>query len=519
MSAQRFTIAGGFVALGVFAAMWFYDYDPAQCAVAALATLAVGWWVNASWPLTKEFWSIASGAILAAAVFLLMDRAGMPRNQSWTGAVTALCAWWWVFESLPLAVTALFPAALFPLTGVLTPAQVASSYGDPYILLFFGGFVLSAAAEYWGAHRRLAQMTVAWVGGSSGRSVVFGIMLATTLVSMWIGNTAVALMMLPVAVAVLEQDRSGKLAVPLLLGVAYCASIGGIATPVGTAPNGVFMSIFQRTTGDTVPFHEWMVLATPVSLMMLVAAWLLLTWRLGDVGAISFTTKEKWTTPQKRTLAVFGLVCVGWITREIPYGGWQAWLNIPSSHDMTVALAGAVALFLIPSGDKERGGQLLSWDVAVRIPWGVLILFAGGIAIASAFTTSGLSEVIGSKFERLHDLPPLAILATLCFSVTFLSEFTSNTATANILMPILASMAIANNMEPAMLMVPATLSNSLAFMMPVGTPPNAIVYGTGHVRMRDMVRAGFVLNIVGAVIVTLYCWLMLPRIFGPTAAG
>jgi sodium-dependent dicarboxylate transporter 2/3/5 len=245
---------------------------------------------------------------------------------------------------------------------------------------------------------------------------------------------------------------------------------------------------------------------------MLVAAWLLLTWRVGDVGKISFTTKEKWTTPQKRTLAVFGLVCLGWITREIPFGGWQAWLGVPNSHDMTVAVAGAIALFLIPSGDKDEGGRLINWQVAERIPWGVLILFAGGIAIASAFTTSGLAKVIGDKFESLQSWPPLAILAVLCFAVTFLSEFTSNTATANILMPVLASMAIANKMDPAMLMLPATFSNSLAFMMPVGTPPNAIAYGTGHVHMRDMVRAGFVLNIIGAVIVTFYCWWMLPLV-------
>jgi sodium-dependent dicarboxylate transporter 2/3/5 len=516
MTGIRFTIASALVALGAFAAMRFYEYETVQCVAAALGALAVCWWVYLWMPPTRQFCSIVAGIVVAAGVFVLMDRGGAERSQSWTAAVTALCACWWVFESLPLAATSLVPAVVFPLTGVLTPDQVAASYGDPYILLFLGGFVLAAAAEYWGAHQRLAQMTVAWVGGSSGRSVVFGVMLATTLVSMWIGNTAVALMMLPVAMAVLEQDRSGKLAVPLLLGVAYCSSIGGIATPVGTAPNGVFMTNYYKVTGHTVPFHEWMLLGVPISLLMLAAAWLLLTWRVGDVGKISFSTKEKWTTPQKRTLAVFGLVCLGWITREIPFGGWESWLKVPNSHDMTIAVAGAVALFLIPSGDKERGGRLLNWEVAERIPWGVLILFAGGIAIATAFTTSGLAKKIGDQFESLQNWPPLAILAVLCFSVTFLSEFTSNTATANILMPILASMAIANKMDPAMLMLPATFSNSLAFMMPVGTPPNAIAYGTGHVRMSHMIRAGFVLNIIGAVIVTLYCWAFLPLVLTPS---
>jgi sodium-dependent dicarboxylate transporter 2/3/5 len=506
-----FIVAGSLAAMGVFAGMWHDDFSAVQCAAGTLASLAVCWWVYVSMPPTAQFWSIAGGVVAAATVYLVIDGQGASRDQCWTAAVTALCTCWWVFESAPLAVTSILPAVLFPLTGVLAPGEVASAYGNPYILLFMGGFMLSKAAEHWGAHRRIAQMTVSFVGGASGRGVVFGIMLATTLVSMWIGNTAVALMMLPVAMAVVERDRSGKLAVPLLLGVAYSASIGGIATPVGTAPNGVFMAVYQSTTGHSVPFHEWMLFAVPISLVMLVAAWLLLTFRLGDTGPIEFTTNEKWTTPQKRTLVVFGLVCLAWITREIPYGGWAEWFHVPKSHDMTAALAGTVALFLIPSGN-EQGGSLLNWEIAERIPWGVLILFGGGIAIATAFDSSGLSQVIGNSFHSLRNWPMFGILAALCFSVPFLSEFTSNTATANILMPILASMAVAYKMDPAMLMIPATISNCLAFMMPVGTPPNAIIYGTGHVRMRDMVRAGFVLNLVGAVIVTFFCWAVLPRI-------
>jgi solute carrier family 13 (sodium-dependent dicarboxylate transporter), member 2/3/5 len=465
--------------------------------------------------MTARYWSTIAGLLVSAAVFFTMKEEGSTSQQCWTAGVTGLCACWWMFESLPLAATSLVPLVLLPLGGVLTPNQAAASFGDPYILLFAGGFMISAAAEHWGAHRRIAQITVTLVGGSTGRSIVFGIMLATTLVSMWINNTATTLMMLPVALAIMERDRSGKLAVPLLLGVAYSSSIGGIATPIGTVPNGVFMAAYQKATGHTIPFHEWMYLGVPISLLMLVAAWLLLTFRLGDVEPITFDADEPWTTPQKRTIAVFGLVCLGWIFREIPYGGWSSWLHVKDySHDMIVALAGAVLLFLIPSGDKARGGRLLDWPIAERIPWGVLVLFAGGIALATAFETSGLSKLIGEKFEALHNWPTLAILATLCFSVTFLSEFTSNTATANILMPILAAMAKASGMDPAMLMIPATFSNSLAFMMPVGTPPNAIAYGTGQVRIGHMARAGFVLNIIGAVIVTLCCWLLLPIVIG-----
>ncbi len=507
-------IAGILVAAAMFALMRQADASTAQCWMGAGATLCVGWWVYVSMPPTARFWSSAVGLIVAAAVFFAMQAGQASREQCWTAAVTALCACWWVFESLPLAATSLVPLVILPLTGVLTVEKAAASYSDPLILLFLGGFMISKAVEHWGAHRRIAQWTVALVGASSGRGVVFGIMLATTLVSMWISNTATALMMLPVALAILERDKSGKLAVPLLLGVAYSASIGGIATPVGSPPNGVFIGVFEKATGTTVPFHQWMLLGVPIALIMLVAAWLLLTFRLGEVEPIHFATNEKWTTPQKRTLAVFGLVSLGWITRAIPFGGWSEWLHVAHSHDMMVAVAGAVALFMIPSGDDEHGGCLLDWPIAKQISWGVLILFGGGIAIATAFEVSGLSEVIGSKFQRLQDWPTLAILATLCFFVTFLSEFTSNTATSNVLMPILAAVAKANGMNPALLMVPATFSNSLAFMMPVGTPPNAIVYGTGHVRIRHMIRAGFVLNLVGAVVVTLFCWALLPAIFG-----
>jgi len=470
--------------------------------------------------MSARYWSTLAGVLVAGAAYAGMSHAGATREQCWTAAITALCACWWVFESLPLAATSLVPLVAFPLTGVLTERKAASAYGDPVILLFMGGFMLSKAAEYWGAHRRIAQATVAWIGGTSGRRIVLAIMLATTLISMWISNAATALMMLPVAMAFVERDTSGKLAVPLLLGVAYASSIGGIATPIGTAPNGVFMTNYEVATGHTIPFYQWMIFGVPLSLMMLAAAWLLLTFRLGDVEQLEVTSHEPWTVPQKRTLAVFGLACLAWITREIPFGGWSEllhnWLQIPNggAGDMTVAVAAALALFLIPSGNGEPGRKLLDWPTAASIPWGILILFGGGIAIANAFEESGLSRVIGEQVQGLHNWPTLAVIATICFTVTFLSEFTSNTATANILMPVLAAAAKANGMDPVLLMIPATFSNNLAFMMPVGTPPNAIAYGTGHVRIGHMVRAGFVLNLIGAAIVTLFSWLLLPLVFG-----
>jgi len=464
--------------------------------------------------MSARFLSLVGGVLIAAVAFFATQHAGLTAAQSWTAAVTTLCAIWWVLEALPLAATALIPLVVFPLAGVLTDRQAAASYGDPVILLFMGGFMLSKAIEHWGAHQRIAHITISTIGGHSGRRIVLGMLMATTLISMWISNTAVALMMLPVAMALVDRDKSGKLAVPLLLSVAYGSSIGGIATPIGTAPNGVFMFVYRESTGQSVTFFQWMMFGVPLSLIMMIVAWLLLIFRMGKVPTLEVRADEKWATPQIRTLIVFGFAALAWITREIPYGGWQELIGYSGEGgDMIVAVTAALAMFLIPAGNGERGRTLLDWKTASSISWGILILFGGGLAIATAFKTSGLSSHIGDLVQGLRDWPTLAVIATVCFAVTFLSEFTSNTATATILMPILAAAAKANGMNPALLMIPATFSNSLAFMMPVGTPPNAIVYGTGHVRISQMVRAGFVLNIVGATIVTFYCWWLLPLIF------
>ena len=470
--------------------------------------------------MTLRRWSTLGGVAVAGAVYAATWYSGLEAAQSWTAAVTVLCIVWWVLEALPPAATALVPLVVFPIVGVLKEDQVAAAYGDPVVLLFMGAFMVSKAVEHWGAHRRIAHAMMARIGSTSGPRILLALMLTTTLCSFWISNTAIALMMLPVALAVLEHDKSGKLAVPLLLGVAYSASIGGIVTPIGTAPNGVFQFNHRMLTGHAVPFHQWMMLGGLVAILMMGAAWLVLSWSVRGVSAVHIQTSGKWTTAQKRTLIVFGLAALAWITREIPFGGWSKLLEhafgVSEAGDMTVAIAAALALFLIPSGEPG-GGRLLDWATAASIPWGVLILFGGGIAIAAGFESSGLSAVIGETVKGVRDWPLLAILAVLCLVTTFLSEVTSNTATANVLMPVLAAAAVANGMEPALLMFPATLSNSLAFMMPVGTPPNAIVYASGHVRIVDMVRYGFVLNLIGAAVVTLVCWKLLPVVFGVTS--
>jgi sodium-dependent dicarboxylate transporter 2/3/5 len=261
--------------------------------------------------------------------------------------------------------------------------------------------------------------------------------------------------------------------------------------------------------------------AAAVAILMMFAAWIVFATSVRGVAGIHIQTSDRWTKPQVRTLVIFGLAALAWITREVPFGGWSVWMpqidGKAAVGDTTVAVAAALAMFLLPSGERD-GTKLLDWQTAVTIPWGVLILFGGGIAIAAAFESSGLSKVIGETVTGIQNWPTLALIGVLCLATTFLSEVTSNTATANILMPILGAAAGANGMDPALLMFPATLANSLAFMMPVGTPPNAIVYGTGKVRIIDMVRYGFVLNLIGVVIVTLVCWQLLPVVFGVTAA-
>jgi sodium-dependent dicarboxylate transporter 2/3/5 len=435
-----------------------------------------------------ELSTMIAGLLLAAAVYAGIWQAGMTSAQSWTAAVTALCATWWICESLPVAATSLVPLVMFPLAGVLTERQAAAAYGDPLVLLFLGGFMLSRAAEHSGAHRQVASGILRLVGTTSGRRIVLGFMLATAVCSMWISNTATALMMLPVALAVVEQDKSGRLGTPLMLGVAYAANIGGMATPIGTPPNGVCLAVFREITGETISFAQWLAFGGVVTGLMFIAAWLILTARLSGVEPVRIHAPGPWTTAQKRVLAVFALAALAWVTRDVPLGGWSYWTGTTAAGDSTVALAAVLMLFLLPSGEG-LGKRLLDWNTAVQIPWGVLLLFGGGIAIAAAFQLSGMSATIGRQLAGVQQWPIVLVIASVNLAVTFLTEVTSNTATATVLLPVLGAAAKAAGIAPALLMVPAAMSVSCAFMLPVATPPNAIVFGSGRIRMAQMARA------------------------------
>ena len=450
--------------------------------------------------------TLAIGLVAAFVAFAVLSVTGYSSEIAWTAAVVVVCAIWWVFEPVPIPVTSMIPLAVFPLVGVLDAGQVGKSYGDKLVLLMMGGFMLSMAMERSGAHRRIAlSMVNAFGGDSGGRQLVFGFMAASAFLSMWISNAATVLMLLPIVTAVTEKSTNLKLQSCLLLGVAYAASVGGIGTPIGTPPNLVFMRAFSEDAGGVEPtFTTWMMWAIPIMLIMLPLIGLWLTRGLKPDGNLKVPEVGRWRYEEIATLSVFVVTAILWITRRGPYGGWSGWLDLPGANDASVALLAVVVMHFLPNGKGER---LLTWEVAAKIPWGVLILYGGGIAIAEAFKQSGLSQEIGESLAGLSSVPVLVMIGVICLAVTFLTEVTSNTATANLILPILAATAVAASIDPRLMMVPATISASFAFMLPVATPPNAIAFASEKLTIKQMASEGFILNLIGVVIVTLVCWL------------
>ncbi len=449
--------------------------------------------------------SLVVGPLLALGAFLVLRQGDASPEVAWTAAVTVICAVWWIFEPIPIPATSLLPIAIFPLVGVLTPAQVGEAYGSPLILLLLGGFILSTAMEKSGAHRRIALGMVNAFGGRSGRRLVFGFMAAAAVLSMWISNTATTLMLLPIVLAVLEKIDDHRLKVALLLGVAYAASVGGVGTPIGTPPNLVFMKVYGDATGTEVTFFGWMEWALPVVAVMVPLTALWLTRGLKSGEPLELPPVTAWRSEEVRTLVVFAVTAVLWMTRREPFGGWSALLDLPLANDASVALLAVVVMFLVPNG---RGGRLLDWETAVRIPWGILILFGAGITIAKAFVGSGLSASLGEAVAGLGTLPVVAMILLTCLAVTFLTEVTSNTATTTLLMPILAAAAASGGFDHRLIMVPAAMSASFAFMLPVATGPNAVIFGSGELAVKEMAREGFALNLIGAAVVTTGCYLL-----------
>lgn len=451
--------------------------------------------------------SIWPGLVSGLCLAVIMAALQQPEAIVITAVVAWLCMLWWIFEPLPIPVTSLLPIAVFPIAGVLTPEQVGASVGSPLIILLLGGFLLSRGMESTGAHHRIALSVVNLVGGHKPRRLVLGFMIAGALLSMWISNTASILMLMPVALAVLAScsDRN-SLAAPLLLGLAWSCSIGGLGTPIGTPPNLILVQVYEENTAQTISFGQWMSWGIPVVMTLLPLAWWWVTRAVPKELDIQLPAVGPWRSAERRVLVVFGLTALAWITRAEPFGGWQTWLDLPAANDASVALLAVVALFVVRD---DQGEPLIDWAKASQIPWGVLLLFGGGICLARAFVASGLSAQVGDALTTVAALPVFAMMLLLALAVTFLTEATSNTATTALLMPVLAAVALAAEIDPLWLMVPAAMSASCAFMLPVATAPNAVVFGSGELPIRRMVREGFALNLMGALLIATVAWVLL----------
>ena len=473
-------------------------------------------------------------------VILLLDLE--PGNATVTrmAAVASLMAAWWITDAIPLSATALIPMVLYPLLGIMKGKETAPIYMNSTIFLFLGGFMIAVTMEKWRLHKRIALWIIRAIGGGPS-GITGGFMLAAAFLSMWIANTATAIMMVPIGLAVILQmetefgrEPTRTFAVGLMLAIAYSCSMGGIATLVGTPPNLSFARIFEITFPDAEPisFGQWIIMAFPVTLVMLVSIWLLITkvfFRVPKALTVdrSIVTEEyKALGPtrfeEKAVLVVFALTALLWVSRrELVMGaftlpGWSQWLPYPDLiDDGTVALGTALALFLIPTRTKDADTpRIASAPLIAKLPWNIVLLFGGGFALAKGFQVTGLSSLIGRQFAGLAGVAPILVTAAVCFSLTFLTELTSNTATTEMILPILASVAVAMGINPLMLMVPATLSASCAFMMPVATPPNAIVFGSGRIKISEMAKVGIFINLVGVLVISLFFYTIGRAVFG-----
>ncbi|MEO1260605.1 MAG: DASS family sodium-coupled anion symporter [Bacteroidota bacterium] len=468
-----------------------------------------------------------TGLVLGPVLFLVTLLFFHPEELSDEGrAVLAGTLWiavWWITEAIPIAVTSLLPIILFPLTGGLGLSETTQSYGHKYVFLYIGGFILAIAIERWNLHKRIA-LTIINLIGTNIKSIILGFMVATAFLSMWISNTATSIMMLPIGMAIISQLKDNPRTVEnenalfgkaLMLAIAYSASIGGVATLIGTPPNLVLAGIVEEIYGVEISFSKWIVFGLPISVLLLFICWRYLTNvafkfqqtsfpggreeiknQLHALGKISFE--------EKMVLWMFAITAFAWISRS-----FLLKLFVPNIDDTIIAIVAGAALFLVPAS-KEKGRAILTWEEAVKLPWGILLLFGGGLALASGFKNSGLAAWIGGQLTLLEGVALIVLLAVLIAAVNFLTEITSNLATTAMILPILAPLALAIDVHPYILMVGATVAASCAFMLPVATPPNAVVFGSGYLKIPDMVKAGIWMNIISIILLTLVVYFFLP---------
>ncbi|HSO85451.1 MAG TPA: DASS family sodium-coupled anion symporter [Draconibacterium sp.] len=470
--------------------------------------------------------------LLSMLIYLFADLDPENKNVTTTFAIALLMAIWWITEAIPLAVTALVPVVLFPLLGVVDGKTISALYFNHVIFLFIGGFLMAFAMERWNLHRRIALRILILFGVSPGR-ILMGFMLASSILSMWMSNTATAMMMVPIAFSIIlkleesiGKEKVGKYSTGLLLAVAYSASIGGIATLVGTPPNLSFVRIsaiiFPKM--PEISFADWFIFAVPVTIFVFIGAWLLLylmykpenSWEGITISDFrnEYKLLGKAKPEEKIVFVLFGLLIFLWIFRSeiviqsLVIPGWEKLFNRPDFiNDGTVAILFALLLFVIPS-KTQKGEKLMNWETAGKIPWGIVLLFGGGFALAQGFVDSGLSVWFGEQLAGLAGVKPIVLTFANVTLISLLTELTSNVATTEMILPILAGLAMVIKINPLLLMIPATLAASMAFMLPVATPPNAIIFGTNRIRVIDMVKTGFLLNLISIIIITLvmYFW-------------
>ena len=468
---------------------------------------------------------ILFGLIVFLLFNLLVDFGEQFYSAKIVAATALLMSIYWITEVIPLSVTSLIPLIIFPITGVVSSKDISQSYINSTIFLFMGGFIIAIAMEKWNLHKRIAMVIISKIGGSPSM-LILGFMISASFISMWISNTATAVMLLPIGISIIVklEEEFGKekltnFSKALMLAIAYSCSIGGIATIIGTPPNLVFMRIYKISfpNNPQIYFGDWMWFALPIAISMLFIVWILLTKVFFRIDKNIFinksTTKEeinklgKISFEEKTVLIVFIITSLLWIFRgELNLGvvkipGWSS--LFPQKDfidDGTVAIFMGFLLFVLPTNDKEK--KILDSSAIRKIPWDIILLFGGGFALAEGFVSSGLSKLIGQQFISFKGMNVIFLIASVSFALTFLTELTSNTATAQITLPILASLAIELNINPLLIMLPATLSASFAFMLPVATPPNAIVFSSNRLKIYDMAKTGLAINFIGIIIVT-----------------
>ncbi|MBD1379764.1 SLC13 family permease [Metabacillus arenae] len=479
----------------------------------------------------SQFMGLLLGPLLFVLTMLLFSPEGLNHSAKAVLASTLWIAIWWITEAIPIPVTSLLPLVLFPVTKALDGESVASSYGDPIVFLFLGGFLIALSMEKWNLHKRIAIKIVSLIGTSPKR-IVLGFMLATGFLSMWVSNTAAVMMMVPIGTAIIYQaaanaKKAQKEGVSLntfekavIFGIGFSGTIGGLGTLIGTPPNIILAATVKKLYGIEISFAQWMFFAAPIVLILVLFSWYYLVNIAFPVkfkelpGGKSLIKDElirlgKMTFEEIAVLSIFLFAAFMWITRTLL---WQD--HIPGISDTMIAIFAGTLLFLIPSKNKE--GKILDWDVARELPWGVLLLFGGGLAIAAGFKESGLADWIGKQLIVLEGMNFLIIVIVTTALVLFLTEITSNTATATMILPILASLAVAINVHPFALMVPAAMAANCAFMLPVGTPPNAIIFATDRITIPEMAKAGFWINMIAIALIVLAVYFILPLIMDIT---